>query len=208
MDSAAKKSAQIGFDNAVDILSQWIFKKFGAKTLETPKSVDNSRKTSTPIKKGRAEQTKNENEAKKDAKNKLDEVTFDDYVAVDEDIEIIDQNDQVANAHKTKNESYQDNLKDSGFDSPSRSVVQDKFWRFRRPSKNPTFISDDPDERADIDDPRWEEIKILRNDRERKQYAMRAFGNVEPADPTRCLSYFGFLRKQIAKEKNIGQICH
>ena len=67
----------------------------------------------------------------------------------------------------------------------------------RRERENLNFISDDPQENADINDQEWDKVKNLRTDQDRKLFAVRAFGNAHPADPTKNMSYFGFLRKKL-----------
>ena len=68
----------------------------------------------------------------------------------------------------------------------------------RRDRENPFFISEDRQENDDINDAAWDRMRSLRNDQDRKLFAMKAFGNARPADPTKNLGYFGYLRKQLS----------
>ena len=70
----------------------------------------------------------------------------------------------------------------------------------RRDRENPFFVSQDRQENDDINDRGWEKMKNLRNDRDRKFFAMKAFGNKKPADPTKNLGYHGFFRKRLSQE--------
>ena len=50
----------------------------------------------------------------------------------------------------------------------------------RRETKLEHFVSNDAQENADLNDPRWDELKNLKTNEERMKYAMKAFGNKEP----------------------------
>ena len=191
-----KPPLPLGFEKAVDILSTWIHKKFFS---ESPKksgskeerhtrgnevltdtndgSEESKIKTSTPARENVADF-----ESSNASTSKMDDITFDDYEVAEE------------------NESSQEKLSESSFDDYRRDIIK----RSRHFKPNPKFISDNPEERADIDDPQWEEIKKLKNDRERKAYAMKKFGNISPADPTKCLTYYGFLRSQKANKQGLA----
>lgn len=189
----------LGFEKAIDILSAWIHKKFFSESSESStKSGSKEGRNTTSVKEVLNDTIEGSEESKSktstpERKNisfkiastsKIDNSTFDDY-------EVAEENESY--------ESYQEKLLESNFDDCRREIIKQS----RHLKANPTFISDNPEERADIDDPRWEEIKKLKNDRERKAYAMREFGNVSPADPTKCLTYYGFLRSQKANEKGL-----
>ena len=70
------------------------------------------------------------------------------------------------------------------------------FTRFR-PAEDVEFISEDPKENEDINDPEWEKVKNLKDDAERKQFAIESFNNFEPGDPTKNMTYYGFFRKHL-----------
>ena len=53
-----------------------------------------------------------------------------------------------------------------------------------RPTTNKTFVSENLNENSDLNDPKWSEIKKLGNDEDRRTYAMRAFRNKVPGDPS------------------------
>ena len=83
-------------------------------------------------------------------------------------------------------------------ESQELTHVLDKrnIFTTRREYENPNFVSDDPQENADINSREWDIMRNLSTDGDRRRRAMDAFGNSEPADPTKNLSYFGFLRKR------------
>ncbi len=63
------------------------------------------------------------------------------------------------------------------------------------------FVSHDPAENEDNDAPGWEELRRLKTAREFQRYARRKFGTEAlESDPTRCLTYHGFLRRRIAAD--------
>ena len=74
------------------------------------------------------------------------------------------------------------------------------FTQFR-PVNNPEFISEDPEENEDINDPEWEKVKNLKDDAERKQFAMDSFCNMQPGDPTKNMTYYGFFRQKLRREQ-------
>lgn len=76
----------------------------------------------------------------------------------------------------------------------------------KRPTNNVRFISDDPKENQDINDPEWEEVKSLKNDHERRQFAIKSFGNIEPANPSNNLTYHGFRRKYLRRSFNCSSL--
>jgi len=76
------------------------------------------------------------------------------------------------------------------------------FTQFR-PVNNPEFISEDPKENEDINDPEWEKVKNLKDDAERKQFAIESFGNIQPGDPTKNMTYYGFFRQQLRREQDL-----
>jgi hypothetical protein len=76
------------------------------------------------------------------------------------------------------------------------------FTQFR-PVNNPEFISEDPKENEDINDPEWEKVKNLKDDAERKQFAIDSFNNIQPGDPTKNMTYYGFFRQQLRREQDL-----
>ena len=74
------------------------------------------------------------------------------------------------------------------------------FTQFR-PVNNPEFISEDPRENEDINDPEWEKVKNLKDDAERRQFAIDTFNNFQPGDPTKNMTYYGFFRQQLRREQ-------
>ena len=72
----------------------------------------------------------------------------------------------------------------------------------RRPIQNPKFEGDE-DEMNDINDPNWDELRNLQSDEERRLFAMRNFGNWQPANPMKNLTYYGYLRQSLQKKDNI-----
>merc|ERR1719322_664639 len=56
------------------------------------------------------------------------------------------------------------------------------------------YEGDDADEKADLEDEKWEEQKSLKTDLERLKYAQKKFGNCIPTDPTRCLTFHGYAK--------------
>ena len=197
--------APVGFDKAVDILSAWIHKKFfaekstddsGFKGDEEEEAQSESSegskiqfkiKSSTPLRPNVKdfETSLDENDVNEASTSKSDPI-FDDYEVVDDE-------------YQEDLDDYQKKLKELSYDNFKRDIIK----RSRQLKPNPTFISKNPDERADIDDPRWEEVKKMKTDRERKEYAMKEFGNIAPADPTKSLTYFGFARAQIALKEGL-----
>lgn len=78
----------------------------------------------------------------------------------------------------------------------------------RRPTRNIELVNADQEEMNDINDPRWDKVRNLKTDDERKRFAMESFGNREPANPAVNLSYHGYLRARLRavnghKEKSI-----
>jgi len=145
-----KPPLPLGFEKAVDILSTWIHKKFfsespkksGSKEERNTRgnevltdindgSEESKIKTSTPARENVADL-----EFSNASTSKMDDITFDDYEVAEE------------------NESSQEKLSESSFDDYRRDIIK----RSRHIKPNPKFISDNPEERADIDDPQWEEI--------------------------------------------------
>ena len=70
------------------------------------------------------------------------------------------------------------------------------FTKFR-PIENEEFVSKDEEENKDLNDPGWDTVRNLKDDHERRQFAISSFGNIEPADPTKNMSYHGYLRQQL-----------
>ncbi len=66
-------------------------------------------------------------------------------------------------------------------------------------------MSENPEENDDINDPGWEEVKNLRSDQERKQFAMNSFGNLEPGNPQVNLTFHGFRRRNKARMEGLLQ---
>ena len=75
----------------------------------------------------------------------------------------------------------------------------------RREYENPNFVSNDQQENDDINSQEWDIMRNLSSERDRRQHAMNAFGNSKPANPTKNLSYFGFLRKRLTLRREIKQ---
>ena len=75
----------------------------------------------------------------------------------------------------------------------------------RREYENPNFVSNDQQENDDINSQEWDIMRNLSSERDRRQHAMNAFGNSKPANPTKNLSYFGFLRKRLTSRREIKQ---
>ena len=48
-----------------------------------------------------------------------------------------------------------------------------------------------------MNDPGWDTVRNLKDDHERRQFAIASFGNIEPADPTKNMSYHGYLRQKL-----------
>ena len=78
------------------------------------------------------------------------------------------------------------------------AAILDKrnIFTTKRVRENLNFVSDDPQENADINSQDWDRLKNLTSDRDRRKFAMLEFGNARPADPTQNLGYFGFLRSR------------
>ena len=55
-----------------------------------------------------------------------------------------------------------------------------------------------------MNDPEWEEaVKNLKDDHERREFAIESFGNAEPSDPTKNMTYHGYLRQQLRLKEGI-----
>jgi len=77
------------------------------------------------------------------------------------------------------------------------------FTKFR-PIENEEFVSKDEEENKDLNDPGWDTVRNLKDDHERRQFAISSFGNIEPADPTKNMSYHGYLRQQLRIQQGIS----
>ena len=136
---------------------------------------------------------------------------FDDYVPVagtstpkkpvetvtieDEDVEYIPHSDDEHEIIELSDED-DDEIREI-FDESNR------FTKFR-PVENVEFISDNPDENADLNDPGWDTVRNLKDDAERRQFAIDSFGNWEPGDPLKNMTFYGFLRQKLQKEDEVS----
>ena len=81
------------------------------------------------------------------------------------------------------------------------ALSKSNVFTVRRPSGNKFFTSQNPEENADINNPKWkEQMNSLKDDNERKKFARIAFGNLETGDPARNMSYHGYLRSHLVRE--------
>lgn len=90
-------------------------------------------------------------------------------------------------------------------------LEENNIFTERRPNHIKPLINAEQDEMDDINDPRWDKVRNLKTDDERKRFAMESFGNREPANPAINLSYHGFLRTTLRtvnryKETNIEEM--
>ena len=92
-------------------------------------------------------------------------------------------------------------LSDDDDDEILEIFDQNNIFTQFRPVNNPEFISEDPQENEDINDPEWEKVKNLKDDAERKQFAIDSFNNIQPGDPTKNMTYYGFFRQQLRREQ-------
>ena len=92
-------------------------------------------------------------------------------------------------------------LSDDDDDEIQEIFDQNNIFTQFRPVNNPEFISEDPRENEDINDPEWEKVKNLKDDEERRNFAIDSFNNIQPGDPTKNMTYYGFFRQQLRREK-------
>ena len=92
-------------------------------------------------------------------------------------------------------------LSDDDDDEILEIFDQNNIFTQFRPVNNPEFISEDPRENDDINDPEWEKVKNLKDDAERRQFAIDTFNNFQPGDPTKNMTYYGFFRQQLRREQ-------
>ena len=182
----------------VDCMAKWIIRKYFG-----------------PKKEAQVEKRPNETNQKKEI-----EVVDIEESKDNDDIQIIDQIDSkkliksekrvhfeekrevnVVSPAQFASEEFEDIQSDEAIDEDEIKEIFDKSNIFteRRPTANKHFISDDPEENEDINDQRWNQLKSLQNDRERKNYVTQKFGNLESGDPTRNMTYHGFLRDNLRR---------
>merc|ERR1719229_1000566 len=109
----------------------------------------------------------------------------------DSEVEIVEEGEVILS---------EEDSDDAGFEAA-------KPWRPRPEREFNEYEGDDADEKADLEDEKWEEQKSLKT-------AQKAFGNCIPTDPTRCLTFHGYAKlsdmqrgaKRSSTESMTGQL--